>query len=197
MVIGITGGSGAGKTTVSKEFINAGFNIIDADEVAHRVMRKGSKCLDEVIEAFSEEYLTKDGELDRKKLGSLVFNCPEKLALLNSITHKHIINEIKEQMTDKTVIDAISLFETELYTLCDSTIFVYCPKEIRVKRIMEREHINEEYALSRINAQKSDEYFKSKAELKNISSNSLMLCVYPYNWNASTKIETLSIFSVS
>ena len=164
MIIGITGGSGAGKTTVSKEFINAGFNIIDADEVAHRVMRKGSKCLDEVIDAFSKEYLTKDGELDRKKLGSLVFNCPEKLELLNSITHKHIIKEIKEEITDKTIIDAISLFETELYTLCDSTIFVYCPKEIRVKRIMEREHINEEYALSRINAQKSDEYFKSKAD---------------------------------
>ena len=93
-----------------------------------------------------------------------MFNCPEKLELLNSITHKHIIKEIKEEITDKTIIDAISLFETELYTLCDSTIFVHCPKEIRVKRIMEREHINEEYALSRINAQKSDEYFKSKAD---------------------------------
>lgn len=164
MIIGITGGSGGGKTTVSKEFEKAGFKIIDADEVAHRVMKKGTKCLEEVVEAFSEEYLTIDGELDRKKLGSLVFNCPEKLELLNSITHKHIINEIKEEMTDKTVIDAIGLFETELYTLCDSTVFVYCPKEIRVKRIMERENINEEYALSRINAQKSDDYFKSKAD---------------------------------
>lgn len=164
MIIGITGGSGGGKTTVSKEFEKAGFKIIDADEVAHRVMKKGTKCLEEVVDAFSEEYLTIDGELDRKKLGSLVFNCPEKLELLNSITHKHIINEIKEEMTDKTVIDAIGLFETELYTLCDSTVFVYCPKEIRVKRIMERENINEEYALSRINAQKSDDYFKSKAD---------------------------------
>ena len=136
MVIGITGGSGAGKTTVSKEFINAGFNIIDADEVAHKVMEKGSLCLKEVIDVFSDEYLNEDGTLNRKKLGALVFNDPEKLALLNSITHKHIINNIKEQITEKTVVDAIGLFDTELYTLCDSTIFVYCPKEIRVKRII-------------------------------------------------------------
>lgn len=164
MVVGITGGSGAGKTTVSKEFKRIGFNIIDADVVAHKVMEKGSTCLKEVIDVFSDAYLDEKGELDRKKLGALVFNSPEKLALLNSITHKHIINKIKEEITDKTVIDAISLFDTRLYTFCDSTIFVYCPKEIRVKRIMEREGVEESYALSRINAQKDDEYFKSKAD---------------------------------
>ena len=172
MVIGITGGSGAGKTTVSKEFIKAGFNIIDADEVAHKVMGKGSLCLKEVVDAFSDEYLNEEGELNRKKLGALVFNNPEKLALLNSITHKHIINNIKEQITEKTVIDAIGLFDTELYTLCDSTIFVYCPKEIRAKRIMAREGVDESYALSRINAQKEDEYFKSKADLTVINDGS-------------------------
>lgn len=164
MVIGITGGSGGGKTTVSKEFKRLGFNIIDADEVAHKVMEKGSTCLKDVIYTFGKEYLNEKGELDRKKLGALVFNNPDKLALLNSITHKHIISKIKEQITDKTVIDAIGLFDTELYSLCDSTIFVYCPKEIRVKRIMEREGINESYAISRINAQKDDEYFKAKAD---------------------------------
>ena len=164
MVIGITGGSGGGKTTVSKEFKRIGFNIIDADEVAHKVMEKGSACLKEVICAFGEEYLDAQGGLDRKKLGALVFSDPDKLALLNSITHKHIISKIKEEMTDKTVIDAISLFDTELYSLCDSTIFVYCPKEIRVKRIVEREGVDESYAKSRINAQKDDEYFKAKAD---------------------------------
>lgn len=164
MVIGITGGSGGGKTTVSREFEKIGFNVIDADEVAHKVMKKGTKCFAEVVEAFSKEYLKEDGELDRKKLGNLVFNCPQKLEILNSITHRHIIEEIKKQINDKTVIDAISLFDTELYNLCDSTIFVYCPKDKRVIRIMERENIEEEYALSRINAQKDDEYFKSKAD---------------------------------
>ena len=164
MVIGITGGSGGGKTTVSKVFEEAGFKIIDADEVAHKVMSKGSECLKEVIDAFSDEYLNYDGELDRKKLGSLVFNSPEKLELLNTITHKHIIREIKSKVCEKTVIDAIGLFDTELYKLCDSTIFVYCPEEIRVKRIMAREGITEEYAKNRINAQRSDEYFKEKAD---------------------------------
>lgn len=164
MVIGITGGSGGGKTTVAKEFKRLGFNIIDADEVAHKVMEKGSSCLKEVIASFGEEYLNAEGSLDRKKLGTLVFSIPEKLALLNSITHKHIISRIKEEMTDKTVIDAIGLFDTELHSLCDSTIFVYCPKEIRVKRIVDREGIDESYAISRINAQKDDEYFKSKAD---------------------------------
>lgn len=164
MVIGITGGSGGGKTTVSKEFEKAGFKIIDADEVAHRVMEKGSKCLAEVVDAFSEKYLKEDGSLDRKRLGSLVFNNPEKLQLLNSITHKHIIEEIKKEITDKTVIDAIGLFDTELYTLCDSTVFVYCPEDIRVKRIVEREGVSKEYAESRIKAQKDDGYFKSKAD---------------------------------
>ena len=125
---------------------------------------KGTDCLKEVIEAFSDEYLNDDGELDRKKLGSLVFNSPEKLELLNSITHKHIIKEIKSQIEEKTVIDAIGLFDTELYKLCDSTIFVLCPEESRIERIMAREGISREYATSRIKAQKSDKYFKEKAD---------------------------------
>lgn len=164
MVIGITGGSGGGKTTVSKEFEKAGFNIIDADEVAHKVMEKGSPCLKQVIDVFGSEYLNENGELDRKKLGAVVFADPEKLALLNSITHDHIINKIKGKITEKTVIDVIGLFDTQLHSLCDSTIFVYCPEDIRVERIMKREGISKEYALKRIKAQKNDEYFKQKAD---------------------------------
>lgn len=171
MVIGITGGSGGGKTTVSKEFEKAGFYIIDADVVAHSTMSKNSDCLKEVICEFGEEYLNKDNEIDRKKLGALVFNNKEKLEKLNEITHKHIVKNIKAMIKENTVIDAIGLFESELDKLCDSTIFVYCPKELRIKRIVERENITVQYAKDRINAQKKDEYYKKRATYTVINDN--------------------------
>ena len=95
MIIGITGGSGVGKSTVSKEFEKKGFFVIDADIVAHKVMDKGSECLKEVIDFFGSEYLNSDSTLNRKKLGTLVFNNKEMLDKLNEITHKYIIKAIE------------------------------------------------------------------------------------------------------
>lgn len=168
MIIGITGGSGAGKSTVSAEFEKRGFFVIDADKVAHQVMEKGTECLKETVAFFGEEYLNKDGTLNRKKLGSLVFNNKEMLDKLNEITHKYIIKEIKclSQKSDNVVIDAAVLFESSLKEMCDKTVFVSCPFDIRVERIMARDKVSEKYAADRINAQKKDEYYRQKCDFE-------------------------------
>ena len=163
MIIGITGGSGSGKSTVSALFREHGWFVIDADEVAHAVMGKGSACLAEVCEAFGQDVLQKDGELDRKKLGAIVFADSKKRKRLNKITLHYIVQAIKEQLCGKknAVIDAPLLFESGLNLLCDETIFVSCPKQIRIKRIMERDGIGEAYAKARISSQKSDEELRA------------------------------------
>ena len=168
MIIGITGGSGVGKSTVSAEFEKRGFFVIDADKVAHKVMDKGTECLKEVITFFGTEYLNDDGTLNRKKLGSLVFNNKEKLEKLNEITHKYIIKEIKflSQKDENVIIDAAVLFESDLKNLCNKTIFVSCPFDIRVKRIMERDNITRTYAEDRINAQPKDDYYKQRCDFE-------------------------------
>ena len=102
MIIGITGGSGSGKSTVSALFREHGWFVIDADEVAHTVMGKGSACLAEVCEAFGKDVLQKDGELDRKKLGAIVFADSKKRKRLNEITLHYIVQAIKEQLCGKT-----------------------------------------------------------------------------------------------
>ena len=171
MIIGITGGSGVGKSTVSAEFEKRGFFVIDADRVAHRIMDKDTECLKEVIAFFGSEYLDCDGSLNRKKLGSLVFNNKGLLEELNKITHKYIVNEIElcAQNKEKVIIDAAVLFESDLRNMCEKTIFVSCPYDIRIKRIMARDNVSFDYAKSRIDAQKSDEYYRSKCDFEIIN----------------------------
>jgi len=168
MIIGITGGSGVGKSTVSEKFQKRGFLIVDADKIAHRVMDKGTDCLNEVISFFGREYLNSDGTLDRKKLGSLVFSNKELLERLNEITHKYIIKEIEFMVsnTPNAVIDAAVLFESGLEKMCSKTIFVSCPSDIRLERIMARDNIGREYAENRIKAQQSDEYYREKCDFE-------------------------------
>ncbi len=171
MIIGITGGSGAGKSTVSEEFRKKDFFVIDADKVAHQVMDKGTECLKEVTDFFGTEYLNFDGTLNRKKLGALVFNNKEMLEKLNEITHRHITEEIKNLMqnNENVIIDAAVLYESGLGDLCHKTIAVLCPSDIRIKRIMSRDRISEEYATSRIKAQQKDEFYKSKCDFEIIN----------------------------
>ena len=168
MIIGITGGSGVGKSTVSKEFDKKGFLVIDADKVAHKVMDKGTDCLKEVTDFFGTEYLNEDGTLNRKKLGALVFNNKEKLEKLNEITHKYIIAEIKNllEINENAIIDAAVLFESDLKNLCHKTIFVSCPFDVRVQRITARDNVSSDYATDRIKAQQNDEYYRQKSDFE-------------------------------
>ncbi len=161
MLIGITGQSGCGKTTISKLFEKNGYYIIDCDKIAHELMENDKNMLKELEVEFGSEYFNV-GALDRKKLGGLVFNDSEKLKTLNSITHRYILKRVNELLCgkEKVVIDAPLLIEAELDKICDKCIYIYCPAEIRLKRIMERDGITEEYATSRLKSQHNDDFYR-------------------------------------
>jgi len=159
-IIGITGGTGSGKTTALEVLRSLGANIIDCDAVYHRLLRQDTEMLAAIATRFPG--VITDRQLDRKKLGSIVFSDPEALLALNAITHKAVKKEVQtliSPMPELVAIDAIGLFEGGLAELCDVTIAVTAPEEMRVRRLMAREGISEEYAKSRIAAQKSDTHF--------------------------------------
>lgn len=163
MVIGITGGSGCGKTTaldVLKEF---GFTTLDADAIYHELLRTDGELLNSIEDAFPGS--VENGVLQRKKLGAVVFADPEKLKLLGRITHPAVYREIESRLHGQNaVIDAFGLREGGLDRLCDHTVAVLAPREARIARLMARDGISREYAESRLSAQKSDEAFSSECE---------------------------------
>lgn len=168
MVIGITGPTGSGKSTVSAFLIKEyDMYLIDADKVARTVTEKGTKCLDELVSSFGEKFLDSDGSLNRKKLGSFVFSDREALAKLNLITHKYILCEIK-RLTEKNencIIDAPLLFETGLELMCHKIILVTCNENIRTERIMLRDSLSYEDAKNRILSQNDYSLYATKCDL--------------------------------
>ncbi len=160
MIIGITGGSGCGKTTLLQLLQAYGFLVLDCDEIYHRLLET-DKALLEAIEHRFPGTVT-EGVLDRKKLGSLVFESPQALKALNTITHGAVKKEVLRRLEaapGNAAIDAIGLFESGLNTLCNLTIAVTAPEECRVQRLMARESIPEGYARSRIAAQRPQAEF--------------------------------------
>ena len=174
MIIGLTGGSGAGKSKISEHFDALGYKVIDGDQLSRKLCEKGQPTFKKIIETFGEEYLTSDGELDRKKLGGLVFSDSVALKKLEQITHTAITEATKAQIADvdKAVIEGAALHETEIPKLCNFCIFVSCPAEIRLQRIMQRDNITKEYAANRLNAQKSDDYYRSVCKYEVINDGS-------------------------
>ena len=168
-VIGITGPTGAGKTTVLQALESLGGVLIDADAVYHDLTRSSQAMQAELITRFGPVY---DGnELDRKKLGAVVFQDEKALADLNRITHKYIARETQRRIEAAKAagatavgIDAIGLLESQLVDFCDYTLAVTAPEELRVKRIMARDGISEDYARRRIDAQRPDDYFRASCE---------------------------------
>ncbi|MBR5535672.1 MAG: dephospho-CoA kinase [Clostridia bacterium] len=159
LVLGITGGSGSGKSQVCKLLASMGAHIIDADEIGHEVTAK-SDVLREIEVAFGTEVIKSDGSLDRKKLGAIVFSSKEALETLNIITHKKIYDEIekrlKEAGSEIVAIDAAVLKQTRLRDLCDFVVAVVAPINQRMQRIVQRDNLSEERALDRINSQPTD-----------------------------------------
>lgn len=151
-IIGLTGNSGSGKSTVADILKNEGGYIIDADKIAHENMKPKECTYSEIISYFGNDILDSNKNINRKKLGNIVFNNKNKLNKLNEITHKYIIekieNEIKKNIDNKkykfVVIDAPLLIETGLNNKVDSVWLVYADFEKRVKRIMIRDNITEE-----------------------------------------------------
>ena len=170
-VIGLTGGTGSGKSVVSKSLAAAGSVIVDADKIAHDIILKGEPAYEEIIEYYGTGILGEDGEIIRKKLGEIVFNDKEKLAFLNRCTHKYITMEVKRQIaaakeegTAKAIIvDAPLLLEAGLETVCDLVWVVYADPEVRAQRVMARDGITYELAKARISNQKSWEEYKAAA----------------------------------
>ncbi|AAM24131.1 MAG: Dephospho-CoA kinase [Caldanaerobacter subterraneus] len=158
-VVGLTGGIGSGKSTVSGILAKLGAKIIDADLVSREIMEKGKEAYNEIVDCFGKEILDKEGNIDRKKLGSIVFSDKEKLKRLNEITHPKIIDKIKkmiEEEKDKDkviVIDAALLIETGLYKLVDEVWLVVVDIDTQIKRVMERDGFSCEEALKRIKSQ--------------------------------------------
>ena len=166
MILGITGGTGSGKTTLLNILESRGFLILDCDAIYHRLLATDQK-LTENIEAHFPGTVC-DGQLDRKKLGAVVFADADKLSLLNEITHSAVKAEILRLLTPEpplAAIDAIGLFESGLSELCQMTIAVTAPEEMRLQRLMARDGISEEYARSRILAQRPQEEFSALCDV--------------------------------
>ena len=168
IIIGITGGSGCGKTTVSNILSDNGVDIVDCDLVAKKIVEPNEPALNEIKEYFGLEYIKEDGTLNRKKLASLVFSDPEKLLKLNEITHKYVKEYIdlyiKNSKAEIVGLDAAALIESGIYKNCDYLICVLADKNIRAERIMKRDRLSQEEATSRINAQKNDTFYIEKSD---------------------------------
>ena len=168
MILGITGGTGTGKSSVCEYFKNQGFVVIDSDAVARNVCQKGTACLGEIVQFFGHGITDSDGNLMRKELGRIVFSDAQKLKILNGITHKYIIESIKEiirQNEGKSiVIDAPLLIETGLDAICTKTLCVLSDRDTRLKRIMQRDLLTCEEAENRISSQPDDDFYISKCD---------------------------------
>ena len=165
MIIGITGGTGCGKTTLLNVIREAGGLILDCDAIYHHLLQTDEALL-AAIEARFPGTLT-GGALDRKKLGAIVFADAQSLMDLNHITHGAVKKEVLRQLETApalAAIDAIALFESGLASLCSVTVAVTAPEEARVQRLMVRDGIPENYARSRIAAQHDDGWFRKKCD---------------------------------
>lgn len=165
LVIGITGPTGAGKTTLLREVEQLGGTVIDCDGVYHELLKSDTALQNSLEEAFGP-LRDASGHIDRKKLGAVVFHDPDKLERLNAIAWQRVtgrvcavLEECRKQGDALAAIDAIALLESPLHKLCQLTVAVLAPPQVRVRRIMAREGISEEYAWSRVRAQKPDAYF--------------------------------------
>lgn len=166
IIFGITGGSGAGKTTALNALGGMGAEILDADEIYHELTLKSESMHRELTARYGDIWLP-DGSLDRKALGVLVYRDEDAMEALNRITHKYVDHEMRRRLSRARLsgkklaaIDAILLIESGLGRHCDYCVAVTAPEEVRVRRIMARDGITEEYARARIAAQQSDEFYR-------------------------------------
>ena len=165
MIIGITGGTGCGKTTLLKVIAEKGGLILDCDAIYHQLLATDGSLLHAIDYRFPGT--VENGQLQRKKLGTIVFSDEKALLDLNRITHSAIKTEVLRQLENNpklAAIDAIALFEGGLGELCDITVAVTALAEVRVQRLMKRDSISEDYARSRIAAQHEESWFRERCD---------------------------------
>ena len=164
LVIGFTGPTGAGKTSALRALERLGGLVLDCDAVYHDLLRTDSTLRDAITGAFGQVFAP-DGTLDRQRLGTVVFSDPAALDTLNRIIYARLPRELLRRMDESSApvvgIDAINLVESGLCRLCRRTVAVLAPSEQRVRRIMARDGIPEEYARLRVQAQKDDEFYRT------------------------------------
>ena len=164
-IIGITGGTGCGKTTLLNCIAEKGGLILDCDAIYHRLLHEDPQLLRSIENRFPG--VVEDGQLQRKKLGNIVFADPGALADLNRITHTAVKNEVLRLLKSGpklAAIDAIALFEGGLAEMCHTTVAVTAPEADRVQRLMARDGISQDYAQKRIAAQRSSEEFSAMCQ---------------------------------
>lgn len=168
-IIALTGPTGAGKSVVGDIFRSLGIPVIDTDQVYHDLLIPPSGCLDDLVSAFGKTILKKDGTLDRSALSELVFADPDQLKKLNGITHLHVrrrVLGIISEMNEPTVcLDAPAILDSPIPWDTDKTISVLSDKELRLKRIMERDGLSREGAEKRMKAQHDDAFYASHSDL--------------------------------
>lgn len=168
MVIGITGSSGAGKSTIC-EILEIKYNVkvLNADKIARRLSKKGTNYTNDIVERFGNDILDEDGELKRGRLAEIIYNDAEKRKELNNCTFKYIREEIEKEIKDDDtiyIIDAPLLFECELDKICDKTIGVISKKELQLDRIVARDNIDYESAEKRLQAQEENEFYIQRCD---------------------------------
>lgn len=169
-VIGLTGGIASGKSTVSKQLEGYGFTIVDADVASRKAVEKGSRGLEQVVEAFGEEALL-NGEMNRPYIGNIVFHSKEKRDILNGIIHP-IVREIMEKEKNNAlqnghhvIMDIPLLYENKLEQIVDEVWVVYVPLELQIDRLMKRNELSYDEALARTASQMSIEEKKERADV--------------------------------
>ena len=193
LTVGLTGSIAVGKSFVCSVFQELGCHILDADVTAREVVLPGTEGLASIVEQFGDGVLTKNGELDRNKLGAIVFADGSKRTLLNSIVHPLVIAAqdgwLRERELEDpggiAIIDAALMIESGGYKRFDKLIVVYCDPEVQLSRLMQRQSISEADARRRIEAQMSQEEKKKYADFLIDTSNGF----------DDTRRQTIEIYS--
>lgn len=168
--VGLTGGIGSGKTTVAKIFAKLNVPVIDADEIAHRLVEKGQPALAQIRQEFGPDILSQDGSLDRKKLGERIFSDPEQKqkqkleSILHPLIYKTIQSEVERLNAPYCIICIPLLFETGMAHFVDRVLVIDCPVEMQIERVKTRDNLTIERIQSVINSQISREFRKEKAD---------------------------------
>lgn len=169
MRIGITGGIGSGKSTVTGHIIDRGYQVLDADKIARQIVLPGEPALARLIEAFGPGILGKDGALDRKKLAALTFGDPESVKLMNDIMHGEIYDIMMDGLlhpeSDPVFADVPLLFETGFEKDLDKVWLVTAPVEIRIKRVEQRDGEPRDHIVARMKSQMPEEERMKKADV--------------------------------
>lgn len=191
-IAGLTGGIATGKSTVARILSQAGATIVDADKIAHSVVRQGQSAWERIVAHFGEQVLLPDGEINRVLLGDIIFKDKGQKDILNAIVHPEVFKEMGRQ-TDAAavakpdgiiILDVPLLIESGMQTSMPEVILVYTPEAIQIRRLMQRDGINELDARARIDSQMPIEAKRAKASI--IIDNSADI--------DATRVRTLEVY---